>query len=160
MSALSLVIGLSAACAASAAPRLIGFHIAPQPLPAALTQLAIQAGVSISTGPAFACGPARGLEGRYNLEVALTRLLAGTGCGYRLIDAGAVEIVRLPPVAPTRPAAATPSAPVETSELIVVATRRPTQADRLAYAVSAQDSHLLTAMGSATPVIWPSRRPL
>lgn len=148
VSALSLVIGLSTACAATAAPRLIAFHIAPQPLPAALIQLAIQARVSIGAGPAFACAPtARAVEGTYSLEVALTRLLAGTGCGYRLIDAGAVEIVRLPPVAPTRPAAATPSAPAETSELIVVATRRPTQADRLAYAVSAQDSHLLIAMG-------------
>ncbi len=156
-SVLSLVAGLAVSGAAVAAPRVIDFHIAPKPLTAALVDMAIQARVSISTRQAADCRQApRGLAGRYTLEAGLARLLAGSGCGYRLIDAGAVEIIRLPPAtpprsAPPRPASAPAPAPVpaeaDLSELIVVATRRPTRADRLAYPVSAEDEQTLAALG-------------
>ncbi|MDI1365975.1 MAG: STN domain-containing protein, partial [bacterium] len=108
-----------------------------------MVDLAIQSGVSISTQAASTCGAgSRGIRGRYTLKAGLETLLAGTGCGFRMIDARAVEIVRLPPVgaANRKPA---PRQESETTfglpELVVVATRRPTPADRLAYAVSAID---------------------
>ncbi|CAN5706970.1 N/A [soil metagenome] len=148
VSTLSLVVTLAASAAAAAAPRQIAFHIAPQPLPAALVQVALQAGVSMSTREAVACGAAaHGLVGRYSLEAALTRLLSGTGCGYRLIDEGAVEIVRLARPVAVRPGLAENNPTEAVSELIVVATRRATQGDRLAYPVSAQDEQTLAALG-------------
>ncbi|KQY92301.1 TonB-dependent receptor [Caulobacter sp. Root1455] len=136
-------------CASAAQPRL-SFDIPSKPLKTALVDLAVQAGVSISTQAAAGCAPAsRPVRGRFTLQDGLTRMLAGTGCGFRMIDAGAVEIVRLPAAKPVaRKAAPTepgPSAALD--ELVVVATRRPTPADRLAYAVSAVEGSAITGQG-------------
>lgn len=143
----SLIAGLGLALPMQAAEAAYRFNIPRKPLGAALVDLAIQSGVSISTQAAAGCAaPAHDLVGRYSLKVALDRLLAGTGCDYRLVDAHAVQIVR---AAPT-PRAATPAPPTPTpnlSELVVVATRQPTPADRLAYPVSALSDRALAAQG-------------
>ena len=136
---------------ASAAEQTFAFDIARKPLKAALIDLAIQGGVSISTQAASACAPGgHPLKGRFTLKAGLETLLSGTGCGFRMIDAHAVEIVRLPParVAVTRPAPRPASdPPLDLPELVVLATRRPTPADRLAYGVSAIDGSTVTAQG-------------
>lgn len=135
---------------ASAAQPRLSFDIPSKPLKTALVDLAVQAGVSISTQAAARCAPmSQPLRGRYTLQEGLTKLLAGTGCGFRLIDAGAIEIVRLPPAKPLfrklhQPEPA--SSPV-LDALVVVATRRPTPADRLAYAVSAVEGSAIRGQG-------------
>ncbi|MDB5456143.1 MAG: TonB-dependent receptor plug [Caulobacter sp.] len=143
----------SAACAvalageASAAQPLGAFDIPSKPLKAALIDFAVQGGVSISTQAAAACAlQSRPLKGRFTLQAALEKMLAGTGCGFRLIDAGAIEIVRLPPPKPSmseRRSSPEPSPAL--SALVVVATRRPVPADRLAYAISAIESQTVVA---------------
>ncbi|WP_304164258.1 TonB-dependent receptor domain-containing protein [Phenylobacterium aquaticum] len=145
--ALCLLAAFGLASPARAAAPVHAFNIPRKPLSAALVDLALQAGVSISTRAAETCAPSsQPLIGRYSLGQALDRLLAGTGCGYRLVDARAVEIVRLPPPRP----AATPLrvAPLaDVAELVVVATRQPTPADRLAYPVSALEGRTLESQG-------------
>ncbi|MBS0363296.1 MAG: TonB-dependent receptor, partial [Proteobacteria bacterium] len=83
-------------------------------------------------------------------DEALKRLLAGSGCTYRYIDQRAVEIV--PAARPTSPPAmATPpttkASDASISELIVVATRQATAADRLAYPVSLVTGRTLERQG-------------
>jgi outer membrane receptor protein involved in Fe transport len=139
---------------AFAAPPQFVFEVRRQPLSAALVELATQAGVSISTRAAAQCAPqGRAVSGRLPLDEALNRLLAGTGCGYRMIDAKAVEIVRLTTpkaiprqVSPPHPSSPSPSAS-SLDELIVVATRRPARDDTLAYPVSALDGRSLLDLG-------------
>ncbi|MBC7668223.1 MAG: TonB-dependent receptor [Gemmatimonadaceae bacterium] len=135
---------------ASAAQPRLAFDIPGKPLNAALVDFAIQAKISISTQAAAGCAPtSQPLRGRFTLHAGLTKLLAGTNCGFRLIDAGAVEIVRLPPAKPVARKALQSASDPATSlgELVVVATRRLTPADRLAYAVSAVEGSAI--MGQA-----------
>lgn len=142
-----LVIGWAGL--AHAASPVVTLRIPREPLSQALNNLALQANLSISTGRARGCSdPQSGLEGRYALDQALTRILAGTGCSYRILDAGAVEVFRSQPSGPvtatTAPAAKSVTA---LDELIVVATRRPTAAERLAYPVSALPGEFLQGQG-------------
>ncbi|ALL14794.1 TonB-dependent receptor [Caulobacter henricii] len=136
---------------ASAAEQTFLFDIPRKPLKAALIDLAIQGGVSISTQAASSCAAdSRLLRGRYSLKAGLEVLLAGTGCGFRMIDAHAVQIVRLPPsrVVVERPSATPSGEPYQgLPELVVLATRRPTPADRLAYAVSALGGSTIAGQG-------------
>jgi iron complex outermembrane receptor protein len=137
---------------ALAADPVFRFDIPRKPLGAALIDLATTAGASVSTRAARDCA-AQGqpLAGRYTLRAALARLLEGTGCSYRLLDEKAVEIVPAarPVPTPTPAAAAGPPQPRsrDLDELIVVATRRATAADRLAYAVSAEDGAAMADLG-------------
>jgi outer membrane receptor protein involved in Fe transport len=135
--------------ASAAQPRLT-FDIPSKPLKAALVDFAVQAGVSIGTQAATGCAPtSQPIRGRFTLQDGLTRMLAGTGCGFRMIDADAVDIVRLPPTRPVvrRSSRAEPDPSAALDELVVVATRRPTPADHLAYAVSAVESSAIAGQG-------------
>ncbi|PTS87055.1 MULTISPECIES: TonB-dependent receptor [unclassified Caulobacter] len=137
-----------ASTAAAAQPR-VTFNIPAKPLKSALIDFAVQAGASISTQAAAGCAPtSRPLRGRYTLQNGLTRLLKDTGCGFRLVDSGAIEIIRLPPKKATRVVVAeSPSPAALVDELVVVANQRLTPADRLAYAVSGMDGQKLSAQG-------------
>ncbi|MGZ6018112.1 MAG: TonB-dependent receptor [Phenylobacterium sp.] len=129
---------------------VLSFNIPRKPLRLALVDLATTAGVSISTEAAAHCGAfGQPTVGRFTLEGALDHLLAGGGCGWRLRGPGAVEIVVLPAVPRAAAPQAAPSRPTtsDLDELIIVATRRPTRADRLAYAVSSTDGAALAAQG-------------
>ena len=134
--ALGLCIVLAARPAAAASP--LNLDILRQPLSTALLKLAEQTGLSISTTKAGSCAAhVGGVRGRYDPADALQRLLAGSGCTYHFIDQRAVEILPITPN--SRPLAVLtpePAAPTQVQELIVVATRRATAADRLAYPVS------------------------
>jgi outer membrane receptor protein involved in Fe transport len=132
---------------ARAAPN-VAFNIPKAPLNQALVAFAVQAGMSISTGRAAGCAaPQAPLVGRFTPEDGLRRLLSGTGCSYRMVAADAVEVFR----APARVAGPTvlpePQAEANLGELIVVATRRPTAAARLAYPVSATAGATLASEG-------------
>ena len=103
----------------------------------------MQGQFSLSTQAATGCrAQTSALFGKFTAPQALTRLLEGTGCGFRQIDAQAFEIITLPrhsvPSIPAivRPAPAPTAEDPELSELVVVATRQLTPVARLAYPVS------------------------
>lgn len=143
--AAALTIGSPASAA-----QVLNYDIPRKALGAALIDLATTAGVSISTEAASRCAPqSQPTVGRFTLAGALDHLLAGTGCSWRRRGPGAVEIVVAPAAPRTRaPRVAPPVVQAsDLDELIVVATRRPTRADRLAYAVSSMDGAALAAQG-------------
>lgn len=93
-----MVCAIAAMPAASQAAPKVAFNIPATGLKAALVTFAIQAKVSISTGAAANCRPTGNpLVGRFSLSDGLTRLLAGTGCSFRIIDPQTIEILRAPP---------------------------------------------------------------
>jgi outer membrane receptor protein involved in Fe transport len=133
---------------AHAADPTYGFVIPRKPLAAALVDFAIQSNISVGTGRIGPCaGVVRSLVGRYSVRAGLDRLLSGSGCGFRRLDAGAYEIVRLTPPAIAPASVARPSAAADVADIVVVATGRPAPADRLAYAVSAYEKLTLESDG-------------
>jgi iron complex outermembrane receptor protein len=145
-----IVVAALVGCSTARATEVLALSIPRKALGSALIDLATAAGVSISTGAASHCAPqGQATVGRFTLEGALDHLLAGTGCTYRLRGPNAVEIV-VAQAPSSRPSPRTEAPAIATSDLealIIVATRRPTRADRLAYAVSSEDRSTLTALG-------------
>ncbi len=149
-----LTANVLAAGPALAHPRL-AFEIKPQPAPDALIAFASQAKITLGGG--LAChGRAAALSGRYTVTEGLTRLLAPTDCGFQVLDAHTVRIVRAAPPPPPPAPAPQPSAPArpeappaDLSEVIVTATRRPTAEGRAPSAVTVITQDQLTARGAA-----------
>jgi len=127
------------------------FSIAPGRVKTAATAFAIQGRVSIELGEAEACGPSPGFSGRAAPAAALRAVLKDTGCEAVQIDARGFRIVRRSAPTVRAPAARRledgPEVLAPLAELVVVATRRPALADRLAYSVSALDANALSARG-------------
>lgn len=127
------------------------FSIPPGRLKSAATAFALQARASIELGAAEACGPSPGFSGRASPQAALEALLKDTGCDAVQINKKVFQIVRRAAPVVREPIAKGADVSRETlaplSELVVVATRRPTLADRLAYSVSALDAKALAARG-------------
>ena len=152
-----LVLGFVAVVAGCAAgdeeawaqtPR-VAFSIPAGPLSAGLVKFAVQANISIGLGGVDACaGADRGLVGQYTVEEGLKKILKGSGCTYRRLDARAFEIRPAPRYAPS-PVITERESPTraELTELVVVATRRTTPIDRLAYSVSSIPRGTLDAQG-------------
>lgn len=146
-------VGLAVAPICARAGEAVSFAIPAGPLKAAATAFALQARVSIDLGAAQGCGLSPGFQGRARPDEALRALLRGAGCEARLVAPRAYKIVPTP--APARilapPAEPTPRQPSQDvpplSELVIVATRRPALADRLAYSVSALDERAIAARG-------------
>jgi outer membrane receptor protein involved in Fe transport len=122
-----------------------------EPLSAALFDFAVQANVSVSVDAVGACrARSNPLAGDYTVQEGLTRLLAGTGCGFRMVDVSTVRVVRLPPpspvLSPPRPVLSAPSRILSPAlsdfvgaslgEVVVTATRRTALADSLPLAMS------------------------
>lgn len=120
--------------------------IPAQPLPDAVLAFGGQASVSIGSGTAAGCGPSRAVHGDYEIEDALTRLLAGTGCTWRRIDAHAFVIVRASsgvrwpwrrPAPASRPSVF--EAPLtRLDEVVVTATKEDGALSQAPYALSVQ----------------------
>lgn len=138
--------------AAQAAPR--DFRIAVKPLADALVDFAVQADVSINSGAARSCRRlGNAVSGRMEAREALRRLLANTGCTFEMVGPTAVRIVRAPPPPPVRLPASPPPrpqpdpGPTSVDEVIVTATRQPSVASRLPYAVTAVSGDTLDQQG-------------
>jgi len=122
---------LTLAGRAEAAEARRRFEIAPKPYAEALIDLAVQANVSLLGSSACGTGPAAGLSGDYSLSDALTRVLAGAPCNWRIVDA---QTVRITPAAPVARAAPPPATLV--TEVLVTARKRPERLDTLPAGVS------------------------
>lgn len=139
--------GVALACVAGradAADARLRLSIQPRSYADALIDLGLQANVTI-LGTAT-CGESGrvGLTGRYTLSEALTRLLAGAPCRYRIVDARTVRIL----AAPTPAAAPTREPPRTTalvSEVVVTATKRAVSLDRLPAGISVVSGDQLAA---------------
>lgn len=95
--ALGLWLGL-AAFTVQAQPQAHQYTLPSQPLGTALNQLAVTADRQLLVPPELVRGrTAPALTGRYTVEEALKRLLAGSGLSYRITGSGVITIVAAPP---------------------------------------------------------------
>jgi len=119
---------------ADAAEALYRLSIPPKPYADALIDLGVQANVSI-VGTST-CGPGGrvALAGAYTLDDALSRLLAGAPCDYRVLDPRTVRIVAPPPAA--KPAPEPVRTPTLLGEVLVTAAKRTANLNKLAASVS------------------------
>ncbi|WP_297511335.1 TonB-dependent receptor [uncultured Caulobacter sp.] len=131
----------------------MAFAAPPGPVRSTATIFALQARVSIDVTAAGGCGRSPGFSGRATPEAALAAILAGTGCEARRVAPRAYQIHPRAPIAPraSAPPPTIAAPPVSASsllpELVIVATRRPTLADRLAYSVSVVDGRAVQNQG-------------
>ena len=132
MACLAMAVGVSDTAAAASVR--VRFSIPPQPYSEALLDLAQQANLTL-VGAAACAGASRSpLEGTMTVEEALSRLLVGAPCNWRVIAAGAVEIS---PVRGPEATNAPPAAPAVLSELLVTATKRARDPRELAVGITA-----------------------
>jgi iron complex outermembrane receptor protein len=140
-------------CGGAMAAGPVRFDIPAQPLTEAVLAFGIQSDVSIGSGTASACGRSRGLQGRFEIEDGLTRLLAGTGCRWHRLDARAFVIERDPTALrgagsrPTRPEVPPTgdAVPTPLDDIVVTATKEDTALARVPYALSLVDGPDLDA---------------
>ena len=131
---------------AAAASVRVRFRIPPQPVSEALLDLAQQANVTLIGAAACTGALPSPLAGNMTLEEALSRLLAGAPCTWRVISAGAVEIS---PVRRPEAAHAAPAAPAVLSELLVTATKRARDPRELAVGITAIPRRRLHETGAS-----------
>ena len=134
---------LAGAGAQAAEPGVRSFDVPPSRLTDALVGFALQADVTVGGSGLAACGTrSPGVRGRLAAATALARLLEGTGCDFRVIDAGSFQVLRVPArtvgPAPTRapPERAEPTLPQVLTEIILTAPKLSGPAGRVPYAVS------------------------
>lgn len=138
------MVAVCAGRSAEAAPSRIQFKVGPQAYSEALLDVAQQANVTL-IGAAACSGEFRGrLDGALTLEEALSQVLSGAPCSWRMIAPAAIEVS---PAA--RVEAARPAAPVTVGELLVTATKRVRNPRELAVAVTAIPRAELNAAGAA-----------
>ncbi len=117
----------------------MAFDIPAQPLGDALVRFGLQAGVSVGAGDLSRCGPtSRAVAGRYRRAQALGRLLAGSRCEARRVDARAFTVVPRPrtTASATAPGAGAPVPTDVVLDLTVTATRRPSLLSRTPASLS------------------------
>lgn len=151
MSLQTVVGGVALACLAGraeAAGSRLRIQIPHRSYAEALIDLALQANVSI-LGTA-ACGPGGQVElsGRFTLEEALDRLLAGAPCDYRIVDASTVRITHLRPRPREAPEAPPERPPSLVSEVVITATKRPVALERLPAGASVLSRDQIEATGA------------
>ena len=150
--AASLVAGAAQAAPSSAPVRL---RIPAKPVRAALIDLALQADLSLG-GDLDAClGDAPALSGRMPLDVALRRLLAGSGCVYVQPDARTVVVRKAAPVPAVRPAprpSPVPEPPTSLAlgEIVITAQRYPNLPGRTPYGISVVSGTALDRAGTTS----------
>ena len=118
------------------------YDVPPSRLTDVLVGFALQADVTVGGSDLAACGAhSPGVRGRLTATTALGRLLSGTGCGFRAIDARSFQVLRLqartaPP--PPSVAGAPPESisPQTVAEIILTAPKLSGPAGRIPYAVS------------------------
>ncbi len=135
---------------AEAADSRFNLAIPPRSHADALIDLGLQTNVSILGTASCGAGGVTRLRGRFTLDEALSRLLDGAPCRYRIVDTRTVRITANP-VAVAEPAPAPvepPRPPPLLAEVVVTATRRPAAMDRLPAGVSAISGQQIAATGS------------
>jgi iron complex outermembrane recepter protein len=148
LGSVALMAGCLGGAAHAAPPPTITFSIPAGPLSAGLVKFAVQANISLGLGAVDACAATSpGLTGPHTIEDGLQLMLKGSGCGYRRLDARAYEIrpARIAP-SPVVTGAGNPTR-ADLAELVVVATHRPTLAERLPYAVTSIPASTLDVQG-------------
>ncbi|PZQ62178.1 MAG: TonB-dependent receptor [Phenylobacterium zucineum] len=133
---------------ATAAAARVRFNIRPQPYPEALLDLAQQANVTLIGAAACPGVSRRAVVGAMTVEEALSGLIAGAACSWKMVGPGAVVISpfrqtdtpRLPPAPATRLA-----------ELLVTSTRRVSDPRELAVGVTAISRRRLHETGASDP---------
>lgn len=125
----------------AAASPLVTFDIPSQALGDALVRFGLQAGVSVGAGDIDRCGPvSRRLAGSFTPAAGLSRLLGGTGCVWRRVDARAFSVQPRPATLASVPNGAPPpvlTAPTDVVlDLTVTTTRRPSLVSRTPASVS------------------------
>lgn len=144
---------LSLAPAAEAASPEVRLRVPRKPVREALIDLALQADVSLG-GDLDACrGNSPAIAGLMSLETALSRMLAGSGCTFVILDQRTV-LVRspaprvAPPAArgpgPAPPRAAAAEGEAALGEVVITAQRFPNLPGRTPYAISAVSGEAIT----------------
>jgi iron complex outermembrane recepter protein len=145
--------GVALACVAGraeAADARFNLSIPQRSYADALIDLGLQTNISILGTASCGAGGVTSLRGRYTLDDALTRLLNGAPCVFRIMDNRTVRI-SVRPVATVAPAPAPmdpPRPPPLLAEVVVTATKRPVAMDRLPAGVSAISGQQIAATGS------------
>jgi outer membrane receptor protein involved in Fe transport len=127
---------LAGAAATPAAAQAVPFDLPAGRLSDSLVALGQQAGLTVgASDPGLASVPSRPLRGRMSARAALTRLLDGTGYGFRFVGPRTVRIVRARRIARPRPApwptqVAPPPPPVAEPDIVVTATKHNVTLDR------------------------------
>jgi iron complex outermembrane receptor protein len=135
---------LSLASRAEAAEARRRFNIPSKPYAEALIELAVQADVSLLGASTCGTGGPTSLAGRYTLSQALTQLLSGAPCSWRIVDA---KTVRITPAPAPKARVEGPGLPV-VAELLVTARKRPERLDVLPAGVSAISGEQLFVTGA------------
>jgi outer membrane receptor protein involved in Fe transport len=143
-----IAVALSVGDSAAAAPARVRFRIPPQPYSEALLDLAQQANVTL-IGAAACQGASRtSVVGAMSVEEALSRLLSGAPCTWRMIAPGALEIT---PVRRAEAPRAAPTPPATVGELLVTATKRVRDPRELAVGITAIPRRRLRETGASDP---------
>ena len=131
---------------AAAASASVRFRIQPQPYSEALLQLAQQANVTL-IGAAACPGVSPGLAtDTMTVEAALSSLLAGAPCSWRIVAPGAVEISPLRQAEAPHPP---PGPPAMVSELLVTIAKRVRDPRELAAGVTVIPGRRLHETGAS-----------
>lgn len=118
------------------------------PLPAALSELSRQAGVSIGGDLSLAGRHSPGTAGTLSPEQALSNLLVGTGLGYRRVSPGAYRLEALP--APRPRPVIDRGAPDMIAPIIVTATKRGADPADLPVSVGVLSGATLSRFGATS----------
>ena len=151
MSLRTVLGGVALACLAGRAeaadPRL-RVSIPPRSYADALIDLGLQANISILGTSSCGQGGRTELTGRHTLDEALSRLLSGAPCRYRIVDARTVRILPAPPSSVPAPPREAQRPPSLVAEVVVTATKRPVSLDRLPAGVSAISGEQIEMTGA------------
>ncbi len=144
---------LSLGPAAEAASPDIRLRLARKPVRAALIDLALQAEVSLGGNLDVCRGDSPTIAGLMSLETALSRVLAGSGCTFAILDQRTVVVrsalPKRPPAAAYAPRLAAPvvaeaEGELALGEVVITAQRFPNLPGRTPYAISAVSGEAIT----------------
>lgn len=144
---------LSLGPAAEAASPEVRLQVARKPVREALINLALQAEVSLGGNLDVCRGDSPTIAGLMSLETALSRVLAGSGCTFAILDQRTVlvrkAVPKLPPTAASAPQPAPPvvaeaEGEVALGEVVITAQRFPNLPGRTPYAISAVSGEAIT----------------
>lgn len=115
----------------------------------ALIDLGVQANVSIIGTSTCGAGGRVAIAGAFTLDEALSRILAGAPCNYRVLDPRTVRIVAPPPAAKGGPEPEPVRTPTLLGEVLVTAAKRTTSVSKLAASVSVIPHDQIELTGAA-----------